>query len=760
MIKAKLQPLFEAWDLVPEPLLVVAHGVCCFVNEQFLRVFHCSPEAYVGRKWETIFLLQDTEGTGERKTGVIYDASQEPVKLNYRKTESAMNDIPFQLWEVHPVESENGSRSQQFKQYIYQLTTQLINLPVQKIPEQIEELLSHAGKIFRVDRIYIFTYDEDKTTKTNKFEWCAKGVESQKERLKNLPTDAYPWENRFLFQKKGMVIDDTLELGHEAKNEREEFLREGIKSLLVEPLLDEGRLIGFIGMDSTRVKRHWSIDEGQDLKMAGQLITSAIIRYKQERLLQERESNFKNILHNIGDGLLVHSLDGEILQVNDKMLDITGFARHELIGKPIGVIGGYPFAHEVISRVKEKGRYIFENYIHSKNGEDVYVNVSLQKTLLDMGEVILALVRDISDLKRVKDDYQRFYDLSNELIWFGTFSGKILSYNKTVTRLLGYTDEELVGHNFQDFVHAEDLPIAKATFFEMVQTKQPITNILNRFRSADGTYLWFSWIVQPIPREQRILAMARNVTKEVLAQNELIKAKERAEESDRLKSAFLANISHEIRTPMNGIIGFSSLLKDRMASEKEQDSYINIIHQSSKQLLRIIEDIVQISKIESGQVEHQPVKFIPGALFKELESYYKIQAQVRNLSLYFVFDEVLQKQEVEADRYKLEQVLHALLSNAVKFTQKGEVEFRCYLQEQNLKIAVRDTGIGIETSHYEAIFEAFRQVEVAYNRRFGGTGLGLSIARSYTSAMRGKISLTSVPGRGSTFFLSIPVKVL
>jgi CheY-like chemotaxis protein len=238
--------------------------------------------------------------------------------------------------------------------------------------------------------------------------------------------------------------------------------------------------------------------------------------------------------------------------------------------------------------------------------------------------------------------------------------------------------------------------------------------------------------------------------------DDLVVSRNKAEESDTLKSAFLANMSHEIRTPMNAIMGFAEFLTQPGLAQEKFEQFAQIIKISSHQLLTIINDILDISKIEAGQIIISSENLNINQLLKALYLIYKEQAEFKKISLSYSCGLTDDRSQTLTDENRLKQVLCNLLNNALKFTSGGKIEYGYTLKENNIEFYVKDNGIGIAPENHSLVFNRFRQVDTKDTREYGGNGLGLSISKALVEKLGGAITVTSALGKGSTFIFTIP----
>ncbi len=340
-------------------------------------------------------------------------------------------------------------------------------------------------------------------------------------------------------------------------------------------------------------------------------------------------------------------------------------------------------------------------------------------------------------------------------------NGIILYVNHAASAATGYSAEELIGSNMLGFIEEGHREIA---IYNM--TRRAKGEIVGDYEinmvSKSGEIK--TGIVRTTTTEfngeNAILIILIDITERLQAEKNLLLSKEKAEESDRLKSAFLANMSHEIRTPMNGILGFSNLLKDPSISRKDQKQYIEIIEKSGVRMLNIINDIVDISKIESNQMEVFISRTNINEQVEYIYNFFKPEVASKGINLNYKNGLSLNNAFIKTDREKIYAILTNLVKNAIKFCDKGLIELG-YTTKVNgkfeeLEFFVKDTGIGIQKDKQEAIFDRFIQADISDKRTFQGAGLGLSISKAYVEMLGGKIWVESKVGLGSIFYFTIP----
>lgn len=267
-------------------------------------------------------------------------------------------------------------------------------------------------------------------------------------------------------------------------------------------------------------------------------------------------------------------------------------------------------------------------------------------------------------------------------------------------------------------------------------------------------------VIAPIKDEKGVttnyLAVKEDITEMKKMQVALENAKLKAEESERLKAAFLANMSHEIRTPMNGLLGFVDLLKDPNLSYEEKMEYITIIEESGHRMLNIINDLINISKVESGQMQLNLADSNINDQIRFIQNFFKLEASNKGIELITSCPLESDLSIIKTDREKVYAVLTNLIKNAIKFTAKGTITVGYVIKDNKMEFYVKDTGRGIPSDKLKAIFDRFQQVDTQLSNGIEGSGLGLTISKAYIEMLGGKIWVDSLVGEGSTFYFTLP----
>lgn len=379
------------------------------------------------------------------------------------------------------------------------------------------------------------------------------------------------------------------------------------------------------------------------------------------------------------------------------------------------------------------------------------------------------ITKEKVSLKKLRCSEERFalaVKGSNDAIWdWNDLDSDLYWWSDRMYEILGYKPGEVEARisNWIKWMHPEDSGKVLEVLTNHFE-KNDTYEVEFRMKKKNGEYVWLFARGESVRDENgkpvRMAGSVSDITDRKRTEAELIKAKNKAEESDRLKSAFLANMSHEIRTPMNGILGFAELLKTPKIKSVKKEKYIDIIGKSGTRMLNIINDIIDISKIESGSMELELSDSNVNEQVEYIYTFFKREVEEKGLMLQFhnglSWDEAL----VTTDREKLFAILTNLVKNAIKCTKKGIIEFGYLKKDKDLEFFVRDTGHGVPKHRMGAIFDRFVQAENIEEIDRQGVGLGLSITKSYIDMLGGKIWLDSEEGFGSTFYFTIPYEIL
>ncbi|PWD98604.1 PAS domain-containing hybrid sensor histidine kinase/response regulator [Marinilabilia rubra] len=498
--------------------------------------------------------------------------------------------------------------------------------------------------------------------------------------------------------------------------------------------------------------------------------------------LQKQTYRLSALIANLPGGIILETPERKINMVNQSFCELfaIGAPPEALIGidcRQAAESSKILFKDEehFISRINDiliSNKTVLNEELTLKDGrffkrDFVPVNIGDGKT------EILWHYRDITERKQKEEQLIRLsqaVQYAYDSVVISDLNGKIIDVNEATLKIYGAeTSDEFLGKNIYDFTIPEEKEIAisladnilkkgyiKNHEFQVVGKHGNIISIevnTSLMSDANGIPMGFVSAIRDITERKKAGEQLEKINKE------LKDAKEKAEESDRLKSAFLANMSHEIRTPLNGIIGFSTIIENRTQNNGDINKYAGIISGSGNHLLNLINDIIDISKIDAGQISLNIQPTDVNQLLDELYNLFNSESKLPNRKKLKLYAETPEKNLiVNTDETRLRQILINLIGNAMKFTQEGFIKFGYRIDENRSKIQffVMDSGIGIPKVKQQQIFERFIQASDSTEKKYGGTGLGLAIAKACTELLGGEISLESNENVGTNFFFTIP----
>ncbi|HEV8079167.1 MAG TPA: PAS domain S-box protein [Chitinophagaceae bacterium] len=497
--------------------------------------------------------------------------------------------------------------------------------------------------------------------------------------------------------------------------------------------------------------------------------------------LSENEMKYRTLIENAGVVMYTSTLNGLITFASGKAVQLTGYSMNELIGMHFSKLVDPEFKPQVKANYETQARESIEETfmefcIRTKTGDIKSVEQSavlVMENNLPIG--FQCIVKDISAKKEMaevvrkyevklfenQERLQSILDNTTSLIYIKDVDGKYLLANKKFKEALNVTDETLIGKTDFDFGDIVQAQRFKATDEEVLKTRKQV-ELEEVVEMPDGMHNILI-IKFPLINSQNeiygISGIATDITERVKYQEQLLQAKKLAEDAQKLQEQFLANMSHEIRTPMNGIRGMTDLLLETKLDDEQKD-FTKTIKRSSDNLLVIINDVLDLSKIQAGKLTIEKIDFNLTEVLVNIKAMFHHRIAKKGLLLQFNVDSAVPEM-IKGDPYRLNQILVNLIGNAIKFTHQGGVTVNVSIQKQSkdliaLNFKITDTGIGIETDKINSIFESFTQANINTSRTYGGTGLGLAITKQLLELQGGTILVESKINIGSTFQFTIP----
>jgi len=673
------------------------------------------------------------------------------------------------------------------EELVASVSSRFINVQAEDFYDAINMTLQLLGKFVDVDRSYAcFLSKKEKNIIDKVYEWYNRNFESGLGFLKDASfVQSMEWMMKKLRRFETVCVSSLSDLGDDAKNEKQIWKEHSIRSVLAIPLVLKGKLTGFLGFDTEHDEKNGLMRILFLIRLVGEIFVNALMRQQSEELLRENEKFLSDIFASIQDGISVLDADFNVICTNPAVNQWHS-ERMPLVGKKCydAYYGRSKMCRECPSIKTLESGESYRKTVPMKT-EDGKIKMWFEFFTFPLFDVntgkpkgIIKYIHDVTARKRVEDALQkseeRFKSMFRNIpvptyIWQKRDDDFVLTdYNEAAKIITNNKIDNFLGVKSTQFYtnspeSIEDMNICFQQKRIVQRQGYYKLHTIGEEKFFDRNYVF----IEP----DMVMIHTVDLTDLKQIEVELKKAKESAESANRAKSEFLANMSHELRTPLNAILGYTQFFKRDDALSEEKKEKINIIHQSGEHLLMLINDILDLSKIEARKMELMKDDFHFPSFLKTVSEILQIKAHQKSIFFKYNFAPDIPVY-VHSDEKRLRQILLNLLSNAVKFTEKGEVLFTVKRRSQGSEalnsapctmrpeisscicFIVEDTGIGIPDEKLDEIFLPFYQVSDGrfYNE---GTGLGLAITDKLVNMMGGKLCVKSIQGEGSRFWFDI-----
>ncbi len=549
-----------------------------------------------------------------------------------------------------------------------------------------------------------------------------------------------------------------------------------VRKKIEDAIFSEGEIVDFEARMHTRTGKKLVIlenaysefdEDGNLLQIQGYLI-DITKRVVAEERLKHSENLFRTLTENTSSGIIIYDKE-RVLYANPAVTHLLGYSEAELKAMYFWDMV-HPLDRKMVKRRgqkrvrKEKVPRNYQFRMQTKTGETLWVDFTASYLQFEGKDAGIGSLHDITKEKQAGEAIRMLsaaVEQSPLSVVITGLDAKIEYVNNSFTKITGYTLQEVKERNPKILQSGETPESVYDDLWDtLLKGKVWRGEFINKRKNGENYYEYN--VIAPIKDEsgkvKRYIGMGEDITRRKQLEMDLRVAKAKAEEANRLKAAFLANISHELRTPLNGILGFSELILEieEIDSIQEMSRYIN---ESGQRLLRTLDMIIAISRLDSGtyEVKKEGVDVI--AEFRNVYTKKFPQAQRKNLEI--MLETEFEHFELLGDRNIISEAIDEIVDNAIKFTNKGKINLKAgkaiIKKKEFIYFEIRDTGIGISEKNQESIFEDFRQASTGYGRRYEGNGLGLSLAKKYIELIGGFLKLRSSAGKGSVFTIYIPV---
>ena len=704
----------------------------------------------------------------------------------------------IQLLEIRDKEQIDVNSSSSGFPAIKRIISEVLVLLFNEEEQPIEKAMRLLLDFFNADWGYVAIFADNGQMASFPCEVMSKWVEVPKEDHSELTYETIPWIMDTIKSGHDIVVCSMNELPPEANIDKTLFELQHLKSMLIIPLSFHNQVQGFIGFDSVRVQRSWTLEDVEDLHIIARIFSIIIERLQTQSSLEESRKHlselstkFKQFFNNLPVGVELYDSEGYLVDLNEADTRIFGSTRKDLLGINLfenpavpasildGIKHGQPFSFPLVydfSAIQNTSYYPSAFVDHIKylqikgiglddpefgrvgylmiisDNTDAQIKSEQTKNNLAILKAVLLSGRSIVGEYNVEEDELYINPVLNDF----PSTNPLFEYMKTYN-YMSIQDLRNLGKLGED--EANDM----SSFLQVIRGEADNCSFVCKLAvGTEPVWVRINAQAHEINKDghpSKVVCYIRDITQEKKLEEKLQQARDesrrnelemqKAREADKLKSTFLANMSHEIRTPLNAIVGFSGIIAE-MDAREDKDEYVKIINKNCDLLLRLITDILDFSKIESGVMEYSLSEVSIKEICSEEFQVHRLKVQdgVTMLCDLAALPDIT----LYTDAKRVTQVISNLLSNAIKFTEQGTIILSYTLKDDHVLFEVCDTGIGISTKYLESVFERFTKVD-SFKQ---GTGLGLSICKTIVKALNGDIGVSSTPGKGSRFWFTLP----
>lgn len=656
--------------------------------------------------------------------------------------------------------------SDEFGNELLHLSVQMTGIIDSELSEALNMALEKIGKLLSADRAYIFELNPLDNTMSNTYEWCNIGINPEISNLQSIPVEVLPSWMEALRRNENIIIPLVKDLPDSWTTEREILEPQGIQSLIVIPIFNNNQLIGFVGLDAVNNPKEYSSTEISNLRVWSNMLAGIINKHRIDQTLNQTRQNYETFFNTIDDFLFVLNEQGNIIHINTTVTNRLGYTNQELIDKSVLMV--HP-----VDRRDEAGRIVGEMLagtadfcpvpLLAKDNRQLPVETKVKAGFWDGQAVIFGVSKDISKIKLSEEKFATAFRSNSAMMSISSFeNGKYIDINNEFEETLGYSRNETIGKTNRELGLFVDQDLASKIVDKLrksIAVRKKEVQLITKSGEIRTAVISCDSIF--IGEERCVLTVAMDISDRKKAEEEIRKARKEAERANLAKSEFLSRMSHELRTPMNSILGFAQLLNMGVLAPPQKLG-VNHILRSGKHLLDLINEVLEISRIEAGHLTLVTENVPLNRTIHEMMDIVQPQLSDGGISLHFDNSED-NRLHIKTDVQRFKQVLLNLLNNAIKYNKVGgTIEVKTEIRPQSIlghtpiRISIKDSGIGIKQEDIPKLYTPFERIG-AEKTSTEGTGLGLSVVKKLMEAMNGELGVESVVGVGSTFWIELPI---